>query len=59
MKKRIWIILILLIGIILLGFYYVSNLIESKNQDLKRAEFEIEKLWDEKIAGYQFMVNVT
>lgn len=37
---------------------YLSKLIERKNEKIKAAETEVFRLWDEKIADYQFQVNV-
>jgi hypothetical protein len=41
-----------------LSFMYLSKLIEQKDQKIKDAETEVLRLWDEKIAEYQYLVNV-
>ncbi len=41
-----------------LSFIYLFKLVEQKNQKIKAAEAEVFRLWDEKIADYQFKVNV-
>lgn len=57
MKRKTPLILIttLIFGI---SFIYLSKLIERKNEKIKAAETEVFRLWDEKIADYQFLVNV-
>ncbi len=57
MKRKTPLILIttLIFGI---SFIYLSKLIERKNEKIKAAETEVSRLWDEKIADYQFLVNV-
>ena len=57
MKRKTPLILIttLIFGI---SFIYLSKLIERKNEKIKAAEAEMFRLWDEKIADYQFKVNV-
>ena len=41
-----------------LGFIHLSKLIERKNEKIKAVEREMFRLWDEKIADYQFKVNI-
>lgn len=57
MKRKILLPLIA-IAICGLSFMYLSRLIEQKDQKIKDVETEVLRLWDEKIADYQFLVNV-
>lgn len=41
-----------------LSFMYLFWLIEEKDKKIKAAEAEVFRLWDEKIADHQFLVNV-
>lgn len=57
MKKKI-LLPLTAIAICVLSFMYLLKLIEQKDQKIKDAETEVFRLWDEKIADYQFLVNV-
>ncbi|MBX2930287.1 MAG: hypothetical protein KF852_20820 [Saprospiraceae bacterium] len=50
---------VVIIGISLIGFVYLINLNKKQKERLEEKEAEVLKLWDDKIAEHQFLVNVT
>ncbi len=48
-----------IIGISLIGFVYLINVNREQKEELEKKENEVLRLWDDKIAEYQFLVNVT
>jgi hypothetical protein len=50
---------LIIIGVSLIGFVYLINVNRDQRKKLAKKENEILKLWDDKIAEYQFLVNVT
>ncbi len=58
MKKQT-LINLTIIGISLIGFVYLINVNREQKEELDKKENEVLRLWDDKIAEYQFLVNVT